>query len=499
MKKLLLLVGLLWSAIASAQFTPGQLLTAAELNSQFALYAPLAGATFTGPVIIPTLTVSTTFSMPASTVLPNGVTATTQGFSDNSTSVATDNFTKRSILAASATIPISGVTGGTYNFATIGSGAQIVVLASGGSITGVLTIAAAGSGYQVGDCIVMVGGNADAILRVTSLSGSGIAGASVVYGGTGYTTGSQLTGMTLPPGSRTGAITGTLSSPLTIIIPAGTYLQGGRRIGFQNNTTGAFTTTVFLSNGAGGSTGTGTVLPQGTANSSSTILYTDGQNDVWPEVTPLGIGALTPATAASTYAPIASPTFTGIPAAPTASATTNTTQLATTAMVNSAITGNNLAGSFTTLAASSTITPSQTAGIVGTTTNNNANTGSVGEYITATGSLISLTSGTPTNITSISLTAGDWEISGNNQFTPAGSTPLTTIAAGASTTSATFPGAPNLSLTTTTFATGAAETLIIPSQRMSIISTTTVYLVAQAAFTVSTCTATGIIRARRVR
>jgi len=35
----------------------------------------------------------------------------------------------------------------------------------------------------------------------------------------------------------------------------------------------------------------------------------------------------------STYAPIASPTFTGIPAAPTATAGTNTTQLATTAFV----------------------------------------------------------------------------------------------------------------------------------------------------------------------
>jgi hypothetical protein len=42
---------------------------------------------------------------------------------------------------------------------------------------------------------------------------------------------------------------------------------------------------------------------------------------------------LTTASAASTYAPIASPTFTGTPAAPTATAGTNTTQLATTAFV----------------------------------------------------------------------------------------------------------------------------------------------------------------------
>jgi hypothetical protein len=42
---------------------------------------------------------------------------------------------------------------------------------------------------------------------------------------------------------------------------------------------------------------------------------------------------LTTATAASTYAPLANPTLTGVPAAPTAAADTNTTQIATTAYV----------------------------------------------------------------------------------------------------------------------------------------------------------------------
>jgi len=44
------------------------------------------------------------------------------------------------------------------------------------------------------------------------------------------------------------------------------------------------------------------------------------------------------AVAVATKADLASPTFTGTPAAPTASASTNTTQLATTAFVQSAIT-----------------------------------------------------------------------------------------------------------------------------------------------------------------
>ena len=46
---------------------------------------------------------------------------------------------------------------------------------------------------------------------------------------------------------------------------------------------------------------------------------------------------LATSTASSTYAPIASPTFTGVPAAPTAAAGTNTTQVATTAFVKTAV------------------------------------------------------------------------------------------------------------------------------------------------------------------
>ena len=49
------------------------------------------------------------------------------------------------------------------------------------------------------------------------------------------------------------------------------------------------------------------------------------------------VGYLTTATAATTYAPLASPALTGTPTAPTAGSTTNTTQLATTAFVQTAV------------------------------------------------------------------------------------------------------------------------------------------------------------------
>lgn len=159
------------------------------------------------------------------------------------------------------------------------------------------------------------------------------------------------------------------------------------------------------------------------------------------------------------------------------------------------------AGTFTTGVFTSTITPSQTAGIVGTTTNNNANTGSVGEYVTANASAVAITvAGTVVNVTSISLTAGDWEVFGSVGFVPAGTTTVSQVIGGINTTSATLSTSDfnnaNLQATLTT---GAKQSLAVPSQRLSLASTTTVYLVATATFAVSTITANGIIRARRVR
>lgn len=149
------------------------------------------------------------------------------------------------------------------------------------------------------------------------------------------------------------------------------------------------------------------------------------------------------------------------------------------------------------------ITPSQTAGIVGTTTNNNANSGSVGEYIesVATTGSVSLTSGSDSNITSlVSLPAGDWDVSGSVRFTPAGTTIPNFFIVSLNTTSATNSGnIDSMSLIQTTFATGGEEFIVSPVKRYSFSTATTVFLIGHANFTVSTLTAGGIIRARRVR
>ena len=156
-----------------------------------------------------------------------------------------------------------------------------------------------------------------------------------------------------------------------------------------------------------------------------------------------------------------------------------------------------------TLAATGAITPSQTAGVIGTTTNNSANAGSIGEYISSTvaSSGVSLTSAAFANITSISLTAGDWDVSGVVAITNPGTTTFAYINYGTSTTSATAGTLGQMGGLTTpsTIAATIDFTTPIPETRLSLASTTTVYLVTRASFAVSTASAYGVIRARRIR
>jgi hypothetical protein len=60
MLKRLLLAALLLPGIANAQFVNGQVLTATQLNNAFAATLPLAGGTLTGPLIVPSLSVTGT-------------------------------------------------------------------------------------------------------------------------------------------------------------------------------------------------------------------------------------------------------------------------------------------------------------------------------------------------------------------------------------------------------------------------------------------------------
>lgn len=151
--------------------------------------------------------------------------------------------------------------------------------------------------------------------------------------------------------------------------------------------------------------------------------------------------------------------------------------------------------------ATGAITPVSTLGITGTTTNNNAVAGAVGEYVTNSATGTSLTTATTANATSVSLTAGDWEVTGTVTTIPAGGTTVSQRAAGISTTSATLPGSNTGGYVQLNYssAAGSAEAIQAPVVRISLASTTTVYLVTQESFSGSTATCNGFIRARRVR
>jgi hypothetical protein len=145
--------------------------------------------------------------------------------------------------------------------------------------------------------------------------------------------------------------------------------------------------------------------------------------------------------------------------------------------------------------------------ILGESTTGNASAGNIGEYmesIIVVGSATSLTTATAKTITSITLTAGDWDVCGIISYNTAASTSVTgTIGSLSATTNvndltagkyvtnfwgAIVPGASSPAFST-----------VMPPYRMSVSGSTQVFLVATGFFTVSTLTGWGIIRARRVR
>lgn len=125
----------------------------------------------------------------------------------------------------------------------------------------------------------------------------------------------------------------------------------------------------------------------------------------------------------------------------------------------------------------------------GVTDGSDAAAGDVGEFLGVASGAVPMTSTTLTNVVSLALTAGDWDVEGNVSFT-AGGGAHTFFGAGVGAldtfTSATFPSAAMfMGITTAT-------------RRYNVTTTTTVWVVAEASFA-GTMSATGSIRARRAR
>src|SRR6185312_13766790 len=145
------------------------------------------------------------------------------------------------------------------------------------------------------------------------------------------------------------------------------------------------------------------------------------------------------------------------------------------------------------------------ADVLGTATNDNAASGYIGEYISANvpiGSAVSLSTGVAKIVTSISLTAGDWDVSGTVGFSEGATTTCTQQIAAINTADNTLPTSPGAGAYAQQGGTGVAGTgAVMPTgtTRLLLTATTTVYLVAQAAFATSTNAAYGFIAARRAR
>lgn len=163
----------------------------------------------------------------------------------------------------------------------------------------------------------------------------------------------------------------------------------------------------------------------------------------------------------------------------------------------------------TALTAAVAIVPDQLIGITGTNTNNDAQVGAVGEYLlgtnTTSGTAVSLTSAADTNVATIALTSGDWDVYANVVVNPANTTVSAYEQVSISGTSATGAGANDFSFreriglvtgngSSILSSQGSVKRITVPSG-----SPVTYYAVVNVNFSTSTCVAWGNLWARRVR
>lgn len=196
---------------------------------------------------------------------------------------------------------------------------------------------------------------------------------------------------------------------------------------------------------------------------------------------------------------------------PASGVATNLTGTAAGLTAGNVTTNANSTGDVTSVGNATTFT-GKTGGalgqIPGTATNDDASAGRVGEYVSSaivSGSAVSIAvSATPINVTSISLSAGDWDVKGTVHFQFDTTTSVTRMITVLNTTSATFNGAPGFftdfgGIGAQTYGGSFINPTFVTTTRYSLSATTTIYLIANAVFTVSFAKAYGLLQARRVR
>lgn len=140
--------------------------------------------------------------------------------------------------------------------------------------------------------------------------------------------------------------------------------------------------------------------------------------------------------------------------------------------------------------------------INGTSSASSAASGIVGEILdnSVVSGAMSLMTATQTNIVSKVLTAGDWDCNGDIEFAEGTGASATVAISGINTTSATLPPRATTARNTQTINYPAAVNFDVPvgPTRISIASTTTVYLVGYSEFSGGTESAGGEVRCRRM-
>lgn len=136
-------------------------------------------------------------------------------------------------------------------------------------------------------------------------------------------------------------------------------------------------------------------------------------------------------------------------------------------------------------------------GITGLTTGVAAAAGIVGQILETTGSGTALTTATDANIASLALTAGEWDVMAVIQYVSTGN--MNGYQGGLTTSASAYGAFQTQTRSAVSFNASATIIREVPVQRLRLSASGTVYLRAQSTFSSGGVTATGYIRAERVR
>lgn len=290
----------------NAQFQPGQILTAAQLNAAFANVLSLAGGVLNGPLTVPTLTVTGTENIANVNITGGTISGLSSPIAVPSGGTGNGTFSAHAVIVGE----------GTSALAAVGPGTAGLPLVSGGSSAdpSYSALSLASLATQAANTVVANSTSASAAPAAVTIPSCSNSTAALIWTanvGFGCRTNAALTTGTLAQ------FASTTSAQLAGVISDETG-SGALVFGTSPTISGASIS------GGGGING----VPIGGTTPSTAAFTTLSANS-----TVSGSGFTT---LLSPYAPLASPAFTGIPTAPTATLGTNTTQIATTAFVAAA-------------------------------------------------------------------------------------------------------------------------------------------------------------------